>query len=245
MNTVEICCGSLEDSIAAYRGGAHRVELNSALHLGGLTPSLATLIKVKEEVKIPVITMVRPRAAGFCYSEKEIDVMMMDAQLLLEAGADGIAFGFLHADGSIDIGNTKKMVDVIKSFGQNKEAVFHRAFDCTTDPIVAIQQCIELKIDRILTSGLENKAVEGRELIKQLVAQFANQIEILPGSGINETNVTDLIAYTGVNQVHSSCKDWAIDPTTTLNHVSYAYHEENDYEIVSEEKVKKLVFQCK
>lgn len=245
MITVEICCGSLEDSLAAYRGGAHRVELNSALHLGGLTPSLATLIQVKEAIPIPVIAMVRPRAAGFCYRAKEIDVMMMDARLLLEAGADGIAFGFLNFDGSIDIENTKKMVKLIKSFGQNKEAVFHRAFDCTMDPFVAIQQFIDLKIDRILTSGLENTAIEGKELLKQFVEKAANQIEILPGSGISETNVLDLIAETGVNQVHSSCKDWLIDPTTTLNHVSYAYHEKNDYEIVSEVKVKKLVDQCK
>lgn len=245
MSIVEVCCGSVADCVAAYHGGAHRIELNSALHLGGLTPSLASLRKAKEKVKIPVIAMVRPRAAGFCYQEEEIEVMMMDAKLFLEAGVDGIAFGFLLKDGNIDFLNTKAMVALIKSFGQHKEAVFHRAFDCTPDPYIAIHQCIDLQVDRILTSGLEVTAIEGKEVIRNLVERANHQIEIVAGSAINEANVTDLIKFTGVKQVHSSCKAWAIDKTTTANRVSYAYHGSNDYEIVDEEKVVNLVKQCK
>ena len=128
---------------------------------------------------------------------------------------------------------------------ENLEAVFHRAFDCVSDPYETIEQCIELKIDRILTSGLENKATEGKDLIKTLIEEYGNEIEILAGSGINETNVKEFIEYTGVKQIHSSCKEWLIDKTTTMNNVSYAYHEKYDYEIVSEEKVKKLIDQCK
>ncbi len=245
MTKVEICCGSVEDCIAAYLGGANRVELNSALHMGGLTPSIASLRLAKQYTDIPIVTMVRPRSAGFCYSDKDIETMFLDAKLLLENGADGIAFGFLHENGSIDIENTKAMIECIKSYGSDKEAVFHRAFDCVSDPYEAIEQCIDLKIDRILTSGLENKAIEGKDLIKTLVEEYGDEIEILAGSGVNDTNVKEFIEYTGVKQIHSSCKDWLIDRTTTMNNVSYAYHEKYDYEIVSEEKVKKLMVQCK
>lgn len=245
MTIVEICCGSVEDCIVAAHGGANRVELNSALHMGGLTPSVASLRLAKQYTNIPIVTMVRPRSAGFCYSRADIETMFLDAKILLENGVDGIAFGFLHENGSIDIENTKAMIKLIRSFGEEKEAVFHRAFDCVSDPYETIEQCIELKIDRILTSGLENKATEGKDLIKTLIEEYGNEIEILAGSGINETNVKEFIEYTGVKQIHSSCKEWLIDKTTTMNNVSYAYHEKYDYEIVSEEKVKKLIEQCK
>lgn len=243
MITVEICCGSYEDCLVAYRGGAKRVELNSALHLGGLTPSVGSLQLAKKNTDLKIITMVRPRSAGFCYSDEDKETMMLDAKIMLENGADGIAFGFLHEDGSIDLESTSDMVDLIKSYG--KEAVFHRAYDCAKDPILAIEQLIDLKVDRILTSGLENKAIEGKKLIQYLVENYGNQIEILAGSGINDSNVINFVEETKVNQVHSSCKDWLIDKTTTMNHVSYAYHNEYDYEIVSEDKVRKMMEQCK
>ena len=92
---LEICCGSFSDVKTAYENGADRVELNSALYMGGLTPTLANLIYAKENCNIPVVAMVRPRGGGFCYSDEEYDTMLMDAKILLEHGADGIAFGFL------------------------------------------------------------------------------------------------------------------------------------------------------
>lgn len=88
---VEICCGSYEDALNAYRGGASRIELNSALHLGGLTPSLASLVLTKKHTDLKVITMIRPRGAGFCYSEDEFEVMKADTLLMMEHGADGVA----------------------------------------------------------------------------------------------------------------------------------------------------------
>lgn len=240
MRVIEICCGSYEDCLAADKGGAKRVELNSALHLGGLTPSLGSLIKSKQNTDLKIITMVRPRSAGFCYSNEDIEVMLVDAKALLDHGADGIAFGFLNQDGTIDVTSTKRMMSVIRSY-PNAEAVFHRAFDCTANPYEAIETCIELGIDRILTSGQEAKAIDGKALIKELVLKYSDKIEILPGSGMNDTNAVAFMNETGVNQIHSSCKDWKIDPTTTMNGVSYAYHNENDYEIVSEKKVKQLI----
>ena len=123
---LEICCGSFEDVKTAWQNGADRVELNSALYLGGLTPSTANLICAKEQCSIPIVTMVRPRGGGFCYSQDEYETMLLDARILLEHGADGIAFGFLTADHAIHRNRTQEMIDLIHSAG--KEAVFHRAF---------------------------------------------------------------------------------------------------------------------
>ncbi|MFV0479960.1 MAG: copper homeostasis protein CutC [Anaerorhabdus sp.] len=239
MVVVEICCGSYEDALAAQRGGAKRIELNSALHLGGLTPSLASLKLTKENTDLKVIAMVRPRGAGFCYGVEEVDTIFADARLLLEEGADGIAFGFLNSDGEVDTVLTKKMVKLIHSF--NKEAIFHRAFDCTPDAEIALEELIQCQVNRILTSGLEANASLGKETIKKLSALAKGRIEILMGSGINSDNAKQLIEATGVSQIHSSCKDWKEDKTTTRNGVSFAYHNLSDYEVVSEKKVRELI----
>lgn len=240
MKTVEICCGSYYDALMAYKGGAKRVELNSALYLGGLTPSLSSLILTKKDCPgLKVICMVRSRGAGFCYNDEDYQSILMDARILLENGADGIAFGFLNEDCAVDETKTKEMLELIKSF--NKEAVFHRAFDCVKDPYSTIEKLIELGADRILTSGQRNKAFEGKELIKELQIKYGNQIEILAGSGVNSTNAKQLMEYTGINQVHSSCKDWLKDSTTSNEYLSYSYTGKDEYDVVSEELVRKIV----
>ena len=127
---LEICCGSYYDAMQAASGGAGRIELNCALHLGGLTPSLASLELVKEHCNVKVIAMVRPRGGGFCYSEEDFNVMLRECEHLVRHGADGIAFGCLREDASIDRERNARMISIIHSHG--KEAVFHRAFDCTS-----------------------------------------------------------------------------------------------------------------
>lgn len=236
--TLEICAGSYYDALEAFKGKADRIELNSALHLGGLTPSLASLILTKKNTNLKVICMIRPRGGGFSYNDEDTLTMYEDAKILLQNGADGIAFGFLNEDYTIDIPKTEHMVSIIKQY--NKEAIFHRAFDCTDDPYSSIETLIKLKIDRVLTSGQKNKAMEGKELIKDLQFKYGNQIEILAGSGINSTNALDLINYTKINQVHSSCKEWILDPTTSNTSVSYSYNGKDEYDVVSSIKVKEL-----
>lgn len=240
--TVEICTSSYADCMAAFHGGAERVELNSALSVGGLTASVAVLRCVKKETTLKVICMVRPRAGGFCYDEAETKIMMEEARLLLENGADGIAFGFLHADGTVHRERTLQMSELIHSFG--KEAVFHRAFDVTKDPFQAMEVLLSCKIDRLLTSGQRAKAMQGAELIAQLQDRFGDRIEILAGSGVNAQNAGELLARTGIRQVHSSCKGYRLDPTTASEHVSYAYLDDAhamEYDVVEETLVRALI----
>lgn len=239
---IEICCGSYYDALQAQLGGAMRIELNSALHMGGLTPSIGSLELTKRHTNLKVITMVRPRGAGFCYNEEDYLCMLEDTKAMLAHGADGIAFGCLDAIGEIHKEQTNVMVELIHGCG--KEAVFHRAFDCTKDPFAAMDLLVELGVDRVLTSGLCPKAMEGKELLKNLQERYGTRIEILAGSGLNATNAVELMDYTGIEQVHSSCKDWQKDSTTSIAKVSFSYADSahrNDYDVVSASLVASLI----
>lgn len=238
----EICAGSYEDCLAAAAGGANRVELNAALSVGGLTPTITALKWVKRDTDLKVICMVRPRAAGFCYAEKEKMLMFAEAELLLEAGADGLAFGFLREDGGIDEESTGKMIGLIHR--AKKEAVFHRAFDVAKDAHGTMKTLIALGCDRVLTSGRQAKAVEGKGLLKDLQETYGDRIGILAGSGVNADNVSELMRDTGITQVHSSCRGYRRDATTAAGNVSYAYlapPRELCYDVVDPEEVKRFV----
>lgn len=241
MITLEICCGSAMDAIAAERGGAERIELNSALSLGGLTPDIGSLLFCREKVKIPIIAMVRPRAGGFCYKTEEYEAMKRSAKVMLEAGADGLAFGFLKEDRTIDKERTVQMVQLVHSYG--KEAVFHRAFDASVALDTAIEQLIFAGVDRVLTSGGCETAAEGAMCLSHLQECYGNEIEILAGSGVRSSNVLSLLDETGVKQVHSSCRAFAADGTARGNGVSFAYTKASEwyaYEVVSEEQVRAI-----
>ncbi len=234
---IEVCCGCVEDCIKAQIAGADRIELNSALALGGLTPSLASVKLAKEAVEIPVIAMVRPRGSGFCYSEVEKKVIFEDAKILLEAGADGLAFGFLNADSTLDIENTKKMTELIHAY--KKEAVFHRAFDCAEDPILTMGQLIDCHVDRVLTSGQKDCAEHGVKLLKELSDRFSDRIEILAGAGINHVNASAIMTDANITQVHSSCKMWLEDITSIKKAGSDINPEK--YDVSDIEKIQKLI----
>lgn len=237
MIKVEVLCGSVEDCIVAQECGADRIELNNGTMLGGLTPSLATLILARQRVTLPIVTMVRPRSGGFCYDALEFEQMCLDAALLLEHGADGIVFGCLNEDRSINVEQTRLLIEIAKLKG--KEAIFHRAFDSTSDPYQAIETLIELGIDRILTSGLKETAIEGSKLLRDLIEKYGDRIEILPGSGITHDNVLEVLEKTGAKQVHGSFKEWVSDPTTHL--VSSNVQNAKDYFIVQEEYLKAVL----
>lgn len=179
---LEVCCGSYEDAKKAAAGGADRIELNSALYLGGLTPSMGSVYRVKENLAIPVIAMVRPRGGGFCYSKDEYETMLRDARLLLEQGVDGIAFGFLNENKEIDVERTKNFIELIHFY--HAKAVFHRAVDCTPDIMDAVKTLVVLGTDRILTSGGRKTAIDGQETIACLQKEYGEKLEILPEAGL-------------------------------------------------------------
>lgn len=241
MISLEICCGSAADAATAESGGASRIELNSALSLGGLTPDMGTLLICKQKVHIPVIAMLRPRGGGFCYTAEEYDAMIAGAKALLEAGADGLAYGFLKEDRTVDMDRTREITKLVHSYG--KEAVFHRAFDLVLDFDMAIKELISINVDRLLTSGGKQTALEGVSCIADLQNKYGTQIEILPGSGIRSENVAQLLEKTGVHQIHSSCKGYGEDKTARGNGVAFSYEgipEWYCYETVAKEQVMDL-----
>ena len=201
---IEICIGNIDDALTASKYPIDRIELNSALELGGLTASLETLKYLKQNIKPKICCMVRPRGGNFVYTDLEFKTMLKDAKLLLENGADGIVFGFTK-DNKVDYERTKEMVELIHSYG--KEAVFHKAYDEVDDLDLATKTLVELKVNRVLTSG---KAVypdilQGCQKIAKLHEQYP-EIEFLPGGGVRVNNIVDVIKTANSGQVHMTSK---------------------------------------
>jgi copper homeostasis protein len=207
---LEICCGSLDDAIEAERGGADRVELCSALSLGGLTPSFGTIVEAKARLKISIMVMIRPRAGGFCYGEAESAAMERDAIMAIEQGADGLVFGILSSKGEIDVERSRRM----KTIAKDKQTVFHRAFDVTPEPFKALDKLIDLGITRVLTSGQQRSVPEGVDLIRELREYAQGRIEVLPGGGIKPHNLREVLERTGCNQVHLTALERRTDTST-------------------------------
>jgi copper homeostasis protein len=199
---LEICAGSLHSALAAEAGGAYRIELCDNLGEGGTTPSPGTIIQAIHRLSIPVFILIRPRPGDFLYSEEEYESMKDDISFCKEYGAKGVALGILKNDGSVDVERTVELVQIARPM----QVTFHRAFDLARDPFQALEDVISLGIDRILTSGQAPTAVQGSGLIRELVIQSAGRITIMPGSGVSESNVSDLITLTGAKEVHASLR---------------------------------------
>ena len=197
---LEVCCNSAVDAAAAAKAGADRIELNTALSLGGLTPGVISLLTVKEQTSVPVMVMIRPRDGDFCYSREEFLLMREEAGLLLNLGADGIVFGCLNRDGSVDLEKTRQMVDLAKG----RPCVFHRAIDLCPDWKLAMDALITAGITRVLTSGQKPTAPDGAICIREMIRFAGKDLEVLPGSGVRPENAAALIQETGCSQVHFS-----------------------------------------
>lgn len=217
---VEVCCGSADDVIEAKKAGADRVELNSDLFHGGLTPTVGSLLVAKRETGMKIMTMIRPREGGFCYTEAEFAVAIEDAKQLLANGSDGLVFGFLHTDGTIDVKRTAILANLAYSAG--KEAVFHRAIDVVPDWKQALDLLIDLNITRVLTSGQEADVSNGTENVREMIRYAAGRIQILPGAGITARNYQRIVAETGTDQIHLAAHRSVAD-TSVLNNRSIFY----------------------
>lgn len=212
---LEVCCGSIEDCLVAQKAGAHRIELNSALEIGGLTPSLALFETVRQMIKLPIMVMIRPHNGRYTYSELDFKIMQKDARLLLDKGANGIVFGFLTAFGTID----EERVKVMVALAHGKETVFHKAIDETENIEEAIQTLIRCKVDRILLGGGLGQIEDHLALIGKWQAQYGAHIQLLPGGGVRKDNINRILEVTKIQQIHMTGKRIDINPKTQKHHM--------------------------
>ena len=204
---VEVCAGSLEVAIAAESAGADRIELNVALELDGLTPSLGLIQNVCDSVALPVIVMLRPRAGNFVYSVSEWEVMESDFQIILESGATGVAFGCLDHEGRIQRSRVSRLRQLADEESDGFELVFHRAFDDCTEKD-ALEILAELGIQRVMTSGGASTAEQGLDKIRETVVSATNgsmceKMGVIPAAGIHAENAKQILE-TGCGQIHGT-----------------------------------------
>jgi copper homeostasis protein len=195
---IEACVDSVPSAMAAEAGGAGRVELCDNLIEGGTTPSAGTIAECRARLRIPIFAMIRPRGGDFLYTDVEYAIMRRDIAHARSLGADGVVLGLLRPDGSVDVERTRALVEAARPL----PVTFHRALDVARDADQALDALIALGVDRVLTSGQAATAPEGAAVIARLVRRAAGRIGILPGCGIDETNVRRLVADTGAREVH-------------------------------------------
>ena len=199
---IEIAVFNLESAIVASNAGAHRIELCSAPAEGGLTPSAANMRLTRKYVKIPIHVMIRPREGDFCYSEKEFETMLLDVAAAKVVGMEGVVAGILKPDGTVDEERTAILVDAAAPMN----VTFHRAFDMVVDQDKAMEDIIYAGCARILTSGGKRTAPEGIAKLTELMKIAGDRISIMPGSGLNATNIKLIAETTEAKEMHLSAR---------------------------------------
>jgi copper homeostasis protein len=200
--TFELCAETIDACVAAREGGAHRIELCSALSEGGLTPSHGLIVDAVERSGLPVHVLVRPRGGDFVYSATEKEVMRRDVLHIMELGAAGVVFGMLHPDGTVDIEATRAMVELARPL----KVTFHRAFDRTPSLSQALEDVVAAGADRILTSGGKANVVAGTEVLAELVRLAGDRLEIAAGGGLRVGNAAELARATNAKHFHGSLR---------------------------------------
>ena len=196
---LEICANSYQSAVNAEIAGAHRIELCSEISVGGTTPSYGLLKKVMADIDIPVQVLIRPRSGDFHYSDEEFDIMKENILQCKDLGCAGIVSGVLHEDYTIDKKRTSELIELSKPMC----FTFHRAFDVVSKPKESLLQLLNLGVDRLLTSGQQEKAEDGIDLLIELQKLAKNKLTILPGSGINSENCIHF-KNAGFTEIHSS-----------------------------------------
>lgn len=197
---LEVCVDSAEGLAAAVEGGADRIELCSALALGGLTPS-AGLMALAAACPLPVYAMIRPRPGDFVYCDEELEVMARDIETARRAGLAGVVLGASRRDGRLDRPALERLLGLSRGLG----TTLHRAVDFVPDLAQAVETAVELGFERILTSGGAPTAAEGVEALEAAIAAAAGRISIMPGAGIAPETVGQLLPRLPVREIHASC----------------------------------------
>lgn len=230
---LEVIGFNIESCEAAQNAGADRIELCSGPGEGGTTPSYGFIKAARKKLHIDLYVMIRPRGGDFYYNDEEFEIMKTDVAVCKELNCNGVVFGILTKDGKVDKKRCKELIDL----SYPMEATFHRAFDRVPDPFEALEDIIQLGFERILTSGLKPKGIEGKQTIFQLISQANDRIIIMPGSGVNAGNIIEIAETTGATELHSSAsifKERKMDYRNPMN-------ESLQYVTVSEEEVRKMV----
>ena len=219
MRKIEVCCSSLHEAREAEEAGAIRIELCAAIGCGGVTPSHGTIEAImKSGLKLDVNVLIRSREGGFCYIEQEVDAMCHDIEFCREMGVHGVVIGALTEQGDIDIAACERM---IKAAG-DLSITFHRAFDICRNPLQALEEIISLGCHRLLTSGQQNSAEQGAELISKLVEKADGRIIIMPGAGIKPSNIAYIEQTTAATEFHSTAAVDFLDKAYRGEIVSFA-----------------------
>lgn len=199
---LEICVDSVESAIAAQRGGADRIELCSALLVGGLSPDSALYHNVRRHTDLPVRVLLRPRAGDFCYTGYEFDILCDEVRLFRELEADAVVIGCLTPDGQIDMERMEKLCDLAGGM----DITFHRAFDMVRNADEALEQIKRLGISTVLTSGLSADVEKGKDTIHSLIESAGDKVMIMPGAGVTEKNIGRLAEELPTGAFHMSAK---------------------------------------
>jgi copper homeostasis protein len=186
--------------VIAEKAGAHRIEFCSNYNLGGTTPSDTDISEIKKKVHIPVHVIIRPRGGNFIYTNEEIDQMKRSIQLCKQNNIDGIVFGILNFDHTINELQCKELIELAKPM----KAVFHRAIDEVNNIEAGIKKLIALKFDAVLTSGGKGSALSGINKLKELQSAYGNKIQIIAGGGIRSSNIEQIRFFTACQFYHSA-----------------------------------------
>ncbi|MQP24600.1 copper homeostasis protein CutC [Flavobacterium sp. LMO8] len=200
LKRIEIACFNIESALIAQKAGANRVELCADMSVGGTTPSIEIIQQAREHLNIDLYVMIRPRGGSFVYSDVEFEQMKLEIETIKKLGVNGFVFGILKNDKTINIEQNKVLVELSKPFS----CTFHRAFDEVSDYKQVLEDVISCGFSTILTSGTFPNVIEGKEVLKQLVNQANNRIEIMPGGGLRSTNISELNETVKANWYHSS-----------------------------------------
>jgi copper homeostasis protein len=230
---LEICAFNLPSALAAQRAGADRIEFCSGPEEGGVTPSAGLIRAARELLRIPLYPIIRPREGDFLYSEEEFTVMLRDVELCRGFGCDGVVIGMLLADGRVDQVRCGRLVEAAYPMG----VTFHRAFDRAADPFEAIETIIRIGCERILTSGQRPVAMEGAELLHELVRGADERIVIMPGSGVRASNIAELAAKTGAVEFHTSAR---VRAASRMEFLNASMEEDLSMVMASEEEIRRI-----
>lgn len=230
---LEVIGFNIESCLTARANGANRIELCASPLEGGTTPSYGFIKAARKKLDIPVYVMIRPRGGGFLYTHDELAIMLRDVAVCKEIGCDGIVMGILNADGSVNTSQCSRLVEAAYPMG----VTFHRAFDRVNDYEKALNDVIAVGCERILTSGLHDRAIDGLEVIARLAQLAKDQIIVMPGSGVNSENIKKIIEETGVKEIHSSA---SIIVSEKMEHKNVLMNETLNHVSVNGEEVKKM-----